>query len=164
MIATMNPQVKKVGLIFKRHDPRVPSILKEIIPWLKSRQVEIYLDDALAGPHTGVCIPTPPAQLPGQADVFAVFVQPVRSDSKPLLVREPHVCAVAEDGASIKVAAKAAAAICPVRRSKEGGRVIGRDLRESATEARHRAPTWTGHASTNAKKKARPAGEMGQRL
>jgi NAD+ kinase len=69
----MNPKLKKVGLIFKRHDPRVPSILTDLIPWLRSRQVEIYLDEALAGPYAGACIPTPPARLPGQVDVFAVF-------------------------------------------------------------------------------------------
>src|SRR6266498_3199139 len=73
MIPTMNPQVKKVGLIFKRHDPRVPSILADLIPWLKARQVEIYLDDALAAPYAGACIPTLPVHLPGRADVFAVF-------------------------------------------------------------------------------------------
>ncbi len=73
MIPSMNPAVKKVGLIFKRHDPRVPSILAELIPWLKSRQIEVYLDEALASPYSGSCIPTPPSQLPARADVFAVF-------------------------------------------------------------------------------------------
>jgi hypothetical protein len=54
-----------------------------------------------------------------------VFVQAVRSDSKPLLVRDPHVCAIAEDGASIKVAARAAAAICPVAGARREGGSLG---------------------------------------
>ena len=73
MIPTMNPPVRKIGLIFKRHDARVLSILAELIPWLKSRRVEIYLDEALAAPYADSVVPTPPASLPARTNVCAVF-------------------------------------------------------------------------------------------
>jgi len=38
--------IRKVGLIFKRNDERVPKIAGDIVPWLQARGVEVCLDEA----------------------------------------------------------------------------------------------------------------------
>jgi NAD+ kinase len=40
----MNSPIQKIGLIFKRHDGRIRDIASDIIPWLQSRGVEIFLE------------------------------------------------------------------------------------------------------------------------
>ena len=75
----MNPPVARVGLLFKKHDPRVPSILTELIPWLEARGAEVFLDEALAvrGPVLIEAVvdpyepPMPPAVTMDQAAKFA---------------------------------------------------------------------------------------------
>src|SRR5213083_3074048 len=69
----MNPPVARVGLLFKKHDPRVPSILTELIPWLTARGAEVFLDEALAGDGSRGCVPVPAAELPARSDAMAVF-------------------------------------------------------------------------------------------
>jgi NAD+ kinase len=44
----MNPCIRKVGIILKRQDARVRDVVAEVIPWLRSRGVEVWLDPATA--------------------------------------------------------------------------------------------------------------------
>jgi NAD+ kinase len=44
----MNSSMKKIGLIFKLHDERVPGIVSDIVPWLQSLDAEVYMDEASA--------------------------------------------------------------------------------------------------------------------
>src|SRR5207247_7937087 len=69
----MNPPVARVGLLFKKHDPRVPSILTELIPWLEARGAEVFLDEALAGQGFRGGVPVLAAELPARSDAVAVF-------------------------------------------------------------------------------------------
>lgn len=48
MIMAMNAPVRKIGLMLKRHDPRVREVVTEIIPWLQSRGVEVFIDQETA--------------------------------------------------------------------------------------------------------------------
>jgi NAD+ kinase len=70
----MNPPVRKLGLVLKHHDPRVPRIVAGIVPWLQERSVEVFVDQAsnleqLPGQVTVV----PPEELSGCVDAVAVF-------------------------------------------------------------------------------------------
>src|SRR6266496_4204609 len=69
----MNTPVARVGLLFKKHDPRVPSILTELIPWLTARGAEVFLDEALTGQGLRGCVPVSSAELPVRSDAMAVF-------------------------------------------------------------------------------------------
>ena len=40
----MKPNIRKIGIILKKQDSRVQSILKNIVPWLQSRGIEVFLD------------------------------------------------------------------------------------------------------------------------
>jgi NAD+ kinase len=69
----MNPPVTKVGLVLKRHDPRVPAIISDVIPWLESKGVKVLLDRESAGE-----CPVPrdlmaPEEIVHRVDVVAVF-------------------------------------------------------------------------------------------
>ena len=44
----MDSSIKKVGLIFKWHDERVPDIVDDIIPWLQTHDVEVFVDETTA--------------------------------------------------------------------------------------------------------------------
>ncbi len=69
----MNPCVKKVGIILKKQDSRVQSIVSDIIPWLRSRGIEVWLDQ-LSAEHCSdkACI-APPEELVRRVDVVTVF-------------------------------------------------------------------------------------------
>ncbi len=47
----MNPPVRKIGLVLKRHDPHVREYVTEIIPWLQARGVEVVLDRETASQY-----------------------------------------------------------------------------------------------------------------
>jgi NAD+ kinase len=69
----MNPCLKKIGLILKKQDSRVQSIVDDIIPWLRSRGVEVLLDQ-----HSSTHCPertciAPPEELVRQVEMVAVF-------------------------------------------------------------------------------------------
>ena len=49
MIHAMNPKIRKIGIIFKKQDARVRGIAADIVPWLQSRGVEVFLDQACGG-------------------------------------------------------------------------------------------------------------------
>jgi len=69
----MNAPVKKIGLILKRHDPRVRQVVNEITPWLQARSVQVFLDSSLSGQYAIEAIPADPADLVGQVDLVVVF-------------------------------------------------------------------------------------------
>ncbi len=50
IIHAMNPSIRKIGIILKKQDARVRGIVSDIIPWLQSRGVEVFLDQASAEP------------------------------------------------------------------------------------------------------------------
>jgi NAD+ kinase len=69
----MNPQIRTFGIILKKQDPRVQNILKDIIPWLQSRGLDVILDQGSAE----YCPPglrvAPPEELVRQVDMVVVF-------------------------------------------------------------------------------------------
>jgi NAD+ kinase len=69
----MNPSIRKVGIILKRQDARVRSIVSDIIPWLQSRQVDVFLDqDSSELRPPGICA-VPPQEMAKQVEVVSVF-------------------------------------------------------------------------------------------
>jgi NAD+ kinase len=44
----MNPYARKVGLVLKKQEDRVRSVVGEVIPWLQVRGVEVFIDSASA--------------------------------------------------------------------------------------------------------------------
>lgn len=69
----MNPPVEKLGMVLKRHDPRVRDVVADVIPWLQSHGVEIFLDQAPALPQPVSLNVVPPQELVSKVDVVAVF-------------------------------------------------------------------------------------------
>jgi len=69
----MNPPVRRIGLILKREDSRIPALLREVVPWLQSLGVEVFLDEgsALQGPAPCAILPT--SEFASSVDVVAVF-------------------------------------------------------------------------------------------
>ena len=69
----MNPGIRKIGIIFKRQDARVQGIAADIIPWLQSKGVEVYVDRTFAD----LCPPGPKFALPEEmvrhVDMISVF-------------------------------------------------------------------------------------------
>jgi NAD+ kinase len=69
----MNSRIRKVGIILKRQDARVPKLLEEILPWFQSRGVEVYLDQTYADQcPSNACILSPEI-LVGQVEVVIVL-------------------------------------------------------------------------------------------
>jgi NAD+ kinase len=60
-------------MILKRHDPRVGALVSETIPWLQSRGVSVFVDEASARQCPDSVEVTPPEQLPGKVDAVSVF-------------------------------------------------------------------------------------------
>ena len=73
MITAMNSPVRKIGLVLKRHDPRVRDVVVEIIPWLQARGVEVFLEQETARQYPFSSSVTTLEDLPERADVVAVF-------------------------------------------------------------------------------------------
>jgi NAD+ kinase len=69
----MNPPVSRIGLVFKKHDQRTPGILKEIIPWLESRNITVFLDEETAGQAGVSCRSLPGKTMAESSDIVAVF-------------------------------------------------------------------------------------------
>jgi NAD+ kinase len=69
----MNSPVKKVGIILKRQDARVQSVVGDIIPWLQSRGIQVFLDRASAAQcPSGTCVEAP-EDLVKLVDLVSVF-------------------------------------------------------------------------------------------
>jgi NAD+ kinase len=73
MIHAMNPNVRKIGIIFKRQDARVRDIAGDIIPWLQSRGVEVFVDKAAADQCPGGACFIPPEELVRKVEIVCVF-------------------------------------------------------------------------------------------
>jgi NAD+ kinase len=69
----MNNSIKKIGLIFKWHDERVPAIVNDIVPWLQARNVEVLIDETTAKQFTVRTRVVPPEELAANVDVIGVF-------------------------------------------------------------------------------------------
>jgi len=69
----MKPQIHKVGIILKKQDSRVQSILRDIVPWLRARELEVFLDQGSAEQcPPAVCV-AQPEELVREVDVVTVF-------------------------------------------------------------------------------------------
>jgi NAD+ kinase len=69
----MSASMKKIGLIFKWRDERVPGIVNDIVPWLQSRGVEVYLDEEIAGKYPVRTHVVGINELAGNVDILGVF-------------------------------------------------------------------------------------------
>jgi NAD+ kinase len=69
----MNPKINRVGVILKKQDPRVASIVEEIVPWFYSRGVEVYLDQYSVERYPKQASIAPPGVFVRQVDVVIVF-------------------------------------------------------------------------------------------
>jgi NAD+ kinase len=69
----MSGSMKKVGLIFKLHDKRVPGIVNDIVPWLQSRNAAVYMDEATARKYPVKANVVPIDALAENVDVLGVF-------------------------------------------------------------------------------------------
>jgi NAD+ kinase len=69
----MKPRIQKIGIIPKKQDLRVQSVLRDLVPWLQSRGIEVFLGQSSAEPCApGVCF-APPEDLVKQVDMVSVF-------------------------------------------------------------------------------------------
>jgi len=69
----MKPHIQKIGIIPKKQDLRVQSVLKDLVPWLQSRRIEVFLGQSSAEQCApGVCF-APPEDLVKQVDMVSVF-------------------------------------------------------------------------------------------
>lgn len=70
----MNPPVRRLGLVLKRHDPSVPRIVSGIVPWLQEHAFEIFVDqDSIGEPLFFPATIVPPEELPARVDAVSVF-------------------------------------------------------------------------------------------
>jgi NAD+ kinase len=69
----MNPKIRKVGIIFKKQDARVRGIAADIIPWLQSRGVEVFVDGTAADQCPSNVNFVPLEELVEKAEVVCVF-------------------------------------------------------------------------------------------
>ena len=69
----MNPQIRKIGIIFKQQDARIRSIASDIVPWLQSRGIEVLLDKALMDQCPASAGFAAPEEVARQADMVSVF-------------------------------------------------------------------------------------------
>jgi NAD+ kinase len=69
----MKPNIRKIGIILKKQDSRVQSILKDIIPWLQSRGIEVFLDRGSADQLPPGARIDSAEEVVKQVDVVAVF-------------------------------------------------------------------------------------------
>jgi NAD+ kinase len=69
----MSPSIKKIGVIFKRQDSRVQGIAGDIVPWLQSRGVEVFLDKALTDQCPVAASFVSPEELVQRVEIVSVF-------------------------------------------------------------------------------------------
>lgn len=69
----MHTDIRKIGIIFKKQDPRVPSIADRIVPWLQSRGIEVLLDQAVRDQCRVAANFLQAKDLARQVDVIGVF-------------------------------------------------------------------------------------------
>ena len=69
----MKPNIRKIGIILKKQDSRVQSILKNIVPWLQSRGIEVFLDRGSADQCPPGARIAPAEEMARQVDMVSVF-------------------------------------------------------------------------------------------
>ena len=69
----MSEPVRAIGLVLKRQDPRIPTIVAEIVAWLQARGVHVFVDESSAQQYTGPCIVLPAREFASRVDLVAVF-------------------------------------------------------------------------------------------
>lgn len=69
----MNAAIRKVGLIFKRHDPHVRRIVTEVVPWLQARGIEVFLEQPLTDQYPVKATVAAPEIMVDRVDLVAVF-------------------------------------------------------------------------------------------
>jgi NAD+ kinase len=69
----MNPCIRRVGIFLKKQDLRVRNVVGEIIPWLRSRGVEVFLDSDSAEQCPMDVATASPESLSAQADAVIVL-------------------------------------------------------------------------------------------
>ncbi len=69
----MTRQIHTIGIILKKQDSRVQHILKDILPWLQSRNLEILVDRESAEQCPPGLSLVPSEELARRSDVVAVF-------------------------------------------------------------------------------------------
>lgn len=60
-------------MVLKRHDPRVRNVVADVIPWLLSRGVEVFLDQAPDLSQSVALNIVPAEEIASRVDVVAVF-------------------------------------------------------------------------------------------
>jgi NAD+ kinase len=73
MITAMNVPVRRIGLVLKRHDPRVRDVVTEIVPWLQARGFDVFIDQETASQYPLSSSIVPADALAASVDVMAVF-------------------------------------------------------------------------------------------
>jgi len=69
----MNLSIQKVGVVPKRQDARVRDVMGDVIPWLQSRGMEVYLDeDSAVQCPVKTCV-VKAGELASQVDVIVVL-------------------------------------------------------------------------------------------
>jgi len=69
----MNERIRKIGIILKKQDARVSSVVSEVVPWLRARGVDVVLDSASAEQCSVDAVFTSPEELARQVDVVIVL-------------------------------------------------------------------------------------------
>ncbi len=69
----MNCCIKRIGIIPKKQDARVRNIVGEVIPWLRSRGIEVFLDQNSVDQYPVGTRVAPPEDLAKQVDVVVVL-------------------------------------------------------------------------------------------
>lgn len=73
MIPAMNTSMRRIGIILKKQDTRVGGIVRDIIPWLRARDAEVFLDrNSVDQCPAGIRLASP-QELARQVDVVSVF-------------------------------------------------------------------------------------------
>ncbi len=69
----MNASIKRVGIILKRQDARVSSVVSDIISWLQARNMEVFVDQNAIEECPSGTRPVPAQELARQVDLVSVF-------------------------------------------------------------------------------------------
>lgn len=69
----MRSQIRKIGIVLKKQDSRVQDIARKIIPWLQSKGLEVFMDEAAADQCPPGTSFSSPDELAGRVDLITVF-------------------------------------------------------------------------------------------
>jgi NAD+ kinase len=69
----MNPIIRNIGIIFKKQDARVQGIANDIVPWLQSRGIGVFVDRASMDQCPVKAFFEPPEEFVRKVEVVGVF-------------------------------------------------------------------------------------------